>query len=171
VQGDPADETTLRAAGIGRAAAVYACTSKGTSNADIAVLTGQIPRAAKRTLSAYVLVPNAELGVGLQARRIGMSTNPRLQLVFFAIDDIAAGRLFEQYPLTRAAGGPAQIVISGFGPFGQAVLRETARQSARTGRSRAEVHQPRGRVPFPARAPAVDARAGASRLDLRTAPR
>ena len=140
VLGDPAEESTLKAAGVGRAAVLYACTSRGMINTDIAMLTGQIPR-PRRPLSAYALVP-AELGAGLQARRIGMSTNPRLRLGFFTLEDIAARRLFQHdmYPLTAVGGRPAQVVIVGFGPLGQAVLRETARrQLALDGGSRAEV--------------------------------
>lgn len=141
VQGDPADQSTLKAAGIGRAAVLYACTSQGVANTNIAMVTGQIPRPAKRALFAYAMVP-AELGAGLQARRIGMSTSPRLRLGFFAVEDIAARRLFDRdkYPLTSVGGSPAQLVIIGFGPLGQAVLREIARrQLALDDRSRAEV--------------------------------
>jgi hypothetical protein len=141
VQGDPADESTLKAAGIGRAAVLFACTDRGIANTDIAMVAGQIPRPAKRALLAYAMVP-AELGAGLQARRIGMSTSPRLRLGFFALEDIAARRLFDpdKYPLTAVGGNPAQLVIVGFGPLGQAILREAARrQLARGGHSRAGV--------------------------------
>jgi voltage-gated potassium channel Kch len=142
VQGDPADQGTLKAAGMARAESLYACTSQSTANGDIAVLTWQIPLTAKRALCAFVLVPNAELGAELQARRIGMSANPSVQMVFFAIEDIAARRLFDsdKYPLTPAGGSPARVVIVGFGPLGQAVLRETARrQLALRSGSKAEV--------------------------------
>ena len=86
----------------------------------------EVRGAAKRPLAAYALVRDAELGVALRARRIGVGGDPRLRLDFFAIEDIAARRLFDRHPLTLAGGSPVHVVISGFGQLGQAVLREVA---------------------------------------------
>ncbi|MGH3215010.1 MAG: NAD-binding protein [Trebonia sp.] len=66
LKGDPADVSTLKVAGIGRARRLYACVDDSTVNLDIGVLLGQLaPRAKNRPLSAYVQVRNAELGVAL----------------------------------------------------------------------------------------------------------
>jgi len=128
VSGDPSDRATLSAAGVARAGELYACASRGSVNADIAVLAGQIAEGRKQPLSAYALIPGAELDVDLRARRIGVGAEPGLRLVFFALEDGAARKLLDEYPLTGDGGQPAHVVIIGFGPLGQAVLREIARR-------------------------------------------
>jgi len=127
VRGDPTDEATLSAAGVARAAELYACTSQSTVNAAIALRArDQVSQAAKRPLAAYALVRDAELSVALRARRVGVGGDPRLRLDFFAVEGIAARKLFDKHPLALAGGSPVQVVISGFGQLGQAVLRELA---------------------------------------------
>ena len=91
VRGEPTDEATLSAAGVARAVELYACASQGTVNAAIALRArDEVRGTAKRPLAAYALVRDAELGVALRARRIGVGGDPRLRLDFFAIEDIAA---------------------------------------------------------------------------------
>jgi hypothetical protein len=126
VRGDPTDVATLSAAGVARADELYACISQGTVNVAIALRAREIRRAAKRPLAAFALVRDAELGVALRARRIGVGGDPRLRLDFFAVEGIAARRMFDKHPLALAGGRPVQVVISGFGRLGQAVLREVA---------------------------------------------
>jgi hypothetical protein len=136
LKGDLADASTLKVAGIGRARRLYACASDSTVNLDIGTLVGRlVPRAKNRPLSAYVLVRNAELGVALQARQMGTFRSAGFFLDFFAIEDIAARRLFGtgDYPLIQADGRGAHVVIIGFGALGRAVLRETARRRAALG--------------------------------------
>jgi hypothetical protein len=135
LKGDPADASTLKVAGIGRARRLYACADNSTVNLDIGALVGRLaPRVENRPLSAYVQVRNAELGVALQARQMGAFRSPGFFLDFFTIEDIAARRLFGKgdYPLVQA-GGSAHVVIIGFGPLGRAVLRETARRRVALG--------------------------------------
>jgi hypothetical protein len=139
VLGDPLDGATLAAAGVAGADELYACGRRGTVNADIAVLAGQAAAGRKQPLSAYVLVSSAGLGVELRARRIGVTSEPGLELDFFTLEASAARKLLDDYPLDWSTG-PAQVLLIGFGPFGQAVLREIAmRQLARRGGPRAEV--------------------------------
>jgi hypothetical protein len=127
--GDPSDPVTLRAARVARAAELYACTSQGTVNAAIALRArDEVPTSRKQPLSGYAQVRDAELGVALRARRIGVGGDPRLRLDFFTVEDIATRRLFDMYPVTSAGDGPVRVVISGFGYLGQAVLREVARR-------------------------------------------
>jgi voltage-gated potassium channel Kch len=128
-RGDPSDLVTLRAARVTRATELYACTSQGTVNAAIALRArDEVPASRKQPLRGYAQVRDAELGVALRARRIGVGGDPKLRLDFFAVEDIAARGLFDDHPLTPAGTGLVQVVISGFGLLGQAVLREVARR-------------------------------------------
>jgi RyR domain-containing protein/TrkA family protein len=140
-RGDPSDPVTLRAARVVRATELYACTSQGTVNAAIALRArDEVPASRKQPLRGYAQVRDAELGVALRARRIGVGGDPRLRLDFFTVEDIAARRLFGKHPLTSAGDGPVQVVISGFGYLGQAVLIEVAhQQQALPGRPPADV--------------------------------
>jgi voltage-gated potassium channel Kch len=133
VRGDSSDRATLSAAGVAGAAELYACTSRGLGNTDIALLAGQLTASRAHPLSAYALIPDAELGVGLRARRIGVSGAPGLRLDFFGLEDGAARKLLACYPLAWDAGDTPHVVIVGFTALGQAVLREVARQQLRHG--------------------------------------
>ena len=110
----------------------------------------EVPASRKQPLRGYAQVRDAELGVALRARRIGVGGDPRLRLDFFTVEDIAARRLFDMYPVTSAGDSPVQVVISGFGYLGQAVLREVAhRHQALPGRPPADVvirHASEGQV-------------------------
>jgi hypothetical protein len=128
-RGDPADAGTLRAARVARATELYVCTGEGTVNAAIALRArDEIAASAKRPLRAYAQVRDAELSVALRARRIGVGGDPRLRLDFFAVEDIAVRGLLDEHPVFSDGGSPVQVVISGFGLLGQAVLREVARR-------------------------------------------
>jgi hypothetical protein len=132
VRGDPADPGTLRAAGIARAAELYACTAEDAVNVSITLRArDEIPVAKRPPLSAYALVRDAELGVALRARRIGAAGDSRLRLDFFDVEDLAARKLLDAHPLPAGEHGQASVVIVGFGPLGQAVLREVARRHRR----------------------------------------
>ena len=142
VRGQPSDRATLSAAGVARADQMYACASAShdSVNVDIAVLAGQLAEGRERPLLAYALVPGAMLGGDLRALRIGASGETGQRLDFFTLEDCAARKLIADYPLTGDAAHPPQAVIIGFGPLGQAVLREIARgQLARHGGPRVEV--------------------------------
>src|SRR5260221_5483584 len=129
VRGDPGDSGTLRAAGIARAAELYACTSEGIVNAGIALRArDELPAASRRPLSAYALVRDVELGVALRARRIGAAGDPRLRLDFFDIEGIAARKLLDKHRLPADGQRQASVMIIGFGQLGQAILREVARR-------------------------------------------
>jgi hypothetical protein len=133
VRGNPPDWPTLPVGGGPRAAELYACTSRGLGNTDIALLAGQLTASRAQPLSAYALIPDAELGVGLRARRIGVSGAPGLRLDFFGLEDGAARKLLACYPLAWDAGDAPHAVIVGFTALGQAVLREVARRQLRHG--------------------------------------
>jgi len=135
LKGSPTDATALKGAGIDRADRLYACAGDSIVNLNIATLAGEVLRGGNRQLSAFIMVPNAELGVAFRARQMGVFSNPRLRPDFFAVEDIAVRRLFGKgdYPMLQADGGAAHVVIIGFGLLGRAVLRETARRRAALG--------------------------------------
>jgi voltage-gated potassium channel Kch len=132
VLGDASDRATLGAAGVARAAELYVCASRGAVNVDVAVLAGQLTEAKKQPLPAYTLVPDFALGGDLRALRIGANSATGLRLEFFALEDCAARKLLADYPLAGDSDEPAHAVIIGFGPLGQAVLREIARRQLAT---------------------------------------
>jgi voltage-gated potassium channel Kch len=141
VRGEASDQATLSAAGMARAAELYACTGQGTTNAAIALRArDEVPASRTQPLCGYAQVRDAELGVALRARRIGVGGDQRLRLDFFTVEDIAARKLFDNHPLTPDGDGPVRVVISGFGHLGQAILREVAhRHEALPGRPPADV--------------------------------
>jgi voltage-gated potassium channel Kch len=128
VSGDPTDPGTLRAAGLGRADALYACADLSATNAATALRAREIAQASGRPLATYALVRDAEICTALRARRIGTTGDPRFRLDFFTAEDTAARVLLDRYPLVRDGAPPAQAVIIGFGRLGRAVLREIARR-------------------------------------------
>jgi voltage-gated potassium channel Kch len=128
VSGDPTDPGTLRAAGLGRADALYACADLSATNAATALRAREIAQASGRPLATYALVRDAEICTALRARRIGAIGDPRFRLDFFAAEDTAARVLLDRYPLVRDGAPPARAVIIGFDRLGRAVLREIARR-------------------------------------------
>jgi voltage-gated potassium channel Kch len=128
VSGDPTDPGTLRAAGLGRADALYACASLSAANAATALRAREISQAYGRSLITYAQVRDPEICTALRARRIGAEGDLRFRLDFFSVEDTAARVLLDRYPLVRDGAQPAQAVIIGFGRLGRAVLREIARR-------------------------------------------
>jgi voltage-gated potassium channel Kch len=128
VSGDPTDPATLRAAGLGRADALYACADLSAANAATALRAREIAQSSGRPLVVYALARDAEICTALRARRIGTTGDPRFRLDFFTAEDTAARVLLDRYPLVRDGAPPAQAVIIGFGRLGRAVLREIARR-------------------------------------------
>lgn len=137
VSGDPTDAGTLRAAGLGRADVLYACTELSTTNAATVLRARELWQDQHRPLVAFAQVRDAEICVALRTRRIGTGDNLRFRLDFFDVEDLAARVLLDQHPVT-AGTWPAQVVIIGFGLLGRAVLREIARRPRPDG-SRLEV--------------------------------
>ena len=129
VRGDATDPVTLRAAGITRAAELYACAAEGVVNATITLRArDELSSARRRPLAAYALVRDMELSVALRARRIGAAGDPRLRLDFFDVDAIAARKLLDEHPLPAGEDGQVTVIIAGFGRLGQAILHEVARR-------------------------------------------
>lgn len=133
VSGDPADAATLRAAGVRRASVVYACADRSAKNAATALRIREIGRARGRPVVIYAQVRDVDIRVALRARRIGAVGDLGFQLDFFAIEEIAARVLLDQYPLAAQGSPVAEVVIHGFDRLGQAVLREVGLRSPASG--------------------------------------
>jgi voltage-gated potassium channel Kch len=138
VSGDPTEAGTLRAAGLGRADVLYACTELSTTNAATVLRARELWQDQHRPLVAFAQVRDAEICVALRTRRIGTEDNLRFRLDFFDVEGLAARVLLDQHPVTADGARPAQVVIIGFGLLGRAVLQEIARRPRPDG-SRLEV--------------------------------
>jgi hypothetical protein len=125
IAGTAHDPDLLRAAGLSRARAVYACTDDSATNAAIALAA---TRRGRSPLAAYAQVTDPELCLALQARHLGLARPDGARLDFFNIDDLAARKLFGQAPLLPVGNEPPVVVVLGATAFGRAVLVETARQ-------------------------------------------
>jgi hypothetical protein len=128
VPGDPTELGTLRAAGLGRADALYACADLSTTNAATALRAREISQTRGHALITYAQVRDAEICTALRARRIGAIGDLQFRLEFFSVEDTATRVLLDKYPLAQNGERPAQAVIIGFGRLGRAVLREIARR-------------------------------------------
>ena len=138
VRGDPSETATLTAAGVAWADELYACASDDNlfANMNIALAAGRLTLGRKPPLSAFALIPTAQVAVDLRGQLLSASSALNgLDLNFFTIEDIAARKLLYRFPLAP----DGHIVIIGLGPFGQAILRETARRQLAV---RAEVFIP-----------------------------
>lgn len=128
VSGNPTDADTLRAAGLGRADVIYACTALSTTNAATMLRARELWRNQRRPLVAYAQVRDAEICSVLRTWRIGTADNLRFRLDFFDVDGLATRVLLDKYLVTADGTWPAQVLIIGFGMLGRAVLREIARR-------------------------------------------
>jgi hypothetical protein len=129
VVGDPGEPVTLRAAGVARAAELFACCRNATAaNVAVALAARSVRRRQRRPLTAYANVRDGELWVGLRADRIGMVDDPYFRLEFFTVEDVAARVLLDRLPGFDEQRATAHALLVGFGPFSRAVLAEIARR-------------------------------------------
>ncbi|HEY8473612.1 MAG TPA: RyR domain-containing protein [Natronosporangium sp.] len=128
VYGDPRDPEILRAAGVRRATAVYACTDDSTVNTAIAMAVDRLRRPGSTSVSVYVYVRDPDLCLTLQARYLGGAPSGGMRLDFFHLDDLAARKLFAVERLAPVGGRPPRLLVGGAGGFGRAVIVEAARR-------------------------------------------
>ncbi|MFY9806068.1 MAG: NAD-binding protein, partial [Pseudonocardiaceae bacterium] len=130
VPGDAREITTLRAAGVRGASALYACAPQTATNAAVVLAAAEIDGRDRR-LEAFAQVRSDELVEALRARQVAaIAQGRRVTLDFFSLEDTAARQLLDRYPPTAAS-----VVIVGFGAFGQALLRALVRRTNPEGRS------------------------------------
>jgi voltage-gated potassium channel Kch len=132
VTGDVRDPAVLRAAGAGRATALYACEVDSAANIATALAAGQLRRSASHPLKVYAHIRDPDLCLSLQARYLGLPQPAGLRLAFFNADDLAARKLFEDEPLSPEADRPPRLLIAGDGVFARAVVLEAARHWRQT---------------------------------------
>jgi voltage-gated potassium channel Kch len=130
VPGDAREITTLRAAGVRGASALYACAPQTATNAAVVLAAGEI-NGRERRLEAFAQVRSNELADALRIRQVAAAAQGRrVTIDFFSLEDTAARHLLDRYPLTAGS-----VVIVGFGAFGQALLRALVRRPDPEGRS------------------------------------
>ncbi|MGH3940492.1 MAG: NAD-binding protein, partial [Pseudonocardiaceae bacterium] len=127
VPGDPTEEATLRAAGVSRAAIVYACGQDSMTNVAVALtirrMAATTRRRVARPVTVQVEIRDAQLFVDLKAGR-RTPGDPGLRLRFFVIEDLAARALLAQESLLSGRDDADPVVVLGAGPFAQAVVRQ-----------------------------------------------
>jgi hypothetical protein len=127
VLGDARNPEVLRAAGVARASALYACAKDSATNTAIALAAGRRQR-GERPLAVYAQVQDPELCLALQARHLGTTEPPAIRLDFFNIDDLAARYLLTKDPIIPPLDRPPRFLVVGATAFGRAVIVELARQ-------------------------------------------
>jgi hypothetical protein len=127
VAGAARDPDILRAASVGRARAVYACTDDSAANTAIALAAAR-PRRNGAILAVYAQVADPEVCAALQARLLSAPPRQGSRLDFFNIDELAARHLVAREPLALPGDRPPAIAILGATAFGRAVLVELARR-------------------------------------------
>jgi hypothetical protein len=127
VNGDARDPEVLRAAGVARATALYACTSDSATNTATALAAGPVRPASGSALAVYAQVHDPELCLALQARYLGLPHPPGLRLDFFNAEDLAARKLVAGAPLAAVDGRPPKVLVVSASAFGRAVMVELAR--------------------------------------------
>ncbi|MGQ0778140.1 MAG: NAD-binding protein [Pseudonocardiales bacterium] len=141
VPGDPAEEATLRAAGVPRAASVYACGGDSATNLAVALTTRRLAattrrmiglpsrlaamtrRRAARPVTVQVEIRDAQLFADLKVAR-RTHGDPSLRLRYFVIEELAAHALLAQEALLPGRDDAEPVVVLGAGPFGRAVVRQ-----------------------------------------------
>jgi hypothetical protein len=127
VQGDPANLDVLRTAGVPHARSLYACTTNGTVNLQIALALAEAPWRRRTALEVHVQIDDSELCLALQARRLGQPPSPALQVNFFSADELAARTLLTTQPPPVIEDRPARLMVIGASWFGLALIVELAR--------------------------------------------
>jgi len=133
VRGDPREQATLRAAGIGGAAALYACAVASGDNAAVVLTAAQLRAEGTDRLALFAQVGDDDLVEALRVRQVAAPRGHRTMVDFFALEDTAARRVLARHALS---GPHAPVVIVGSGPFGIALLRALVRTPGTDGAGR-----------------------------------
>lgn len=128
VRGDARSPDVLRAAGLSRATALYACTEDTAANTVISLAATRVVRDTESRLAVYSEVDDPDLCLALQARHLGLPRPLQLRLGFFNVDELAARRLFVDRQWTYDPAQPPRVLVVGATSFGRAVIAELGRQ-------------------------------------------
>ncbi|HJQ44788.1 MAG TPA: RyR domain-containing protein [Amycolatopsis sp.] len=120
----------LAAAGLARAARLYACADETPANIATVLAAGQVERKVDAPLEVHAHVADPELGDSLRGGR----WREGLEVDFFSLDGVAAKEVV-------ASEQPAgeRLVVIGLSGFGRALLLELARRADRAGGEPVEV--------------------------------
>lgn len=134
ITGDARDPEVLRAAGVQRAAALYACTETDATNVAIA-LSAERLRGSDRGLRVSAHIADPDLCLTLQARYLGLVRPSGVDIDFFNIDDLAARTLCATQLVQPALNcSPPRVMLAGTTNFGRALIIEAARSWSTDGR-------------------------------------
>ncbi|MFC8343200.1 RyR domain-containing protein [Streptomyces sp. NPDC057280] len=130
VAGDPSSLEALRAAGVARASAVYACAEDSGDNVLIAATVRELVQDPTHALHVHAAIGDQDLCSALQARHLMGASRGRVRLDFFNVDVLAARRLAatERIEEHDAATPPPHCLIVGVSPFARALVVELARR-------------------------------------------
>lgn len=117
----------LEAAGLARAARLYACEDKTAANIATVLAAGQVKRRVATTLEVYAHVGDPELGDALRAGEFNKPQRQDMQVDFFSLDGIAARAV-----VAAEAEETDRLVVIGLSAFGRALLLELARRAERS---------------------------------------
>jgi hypothetical protein len=118
------DPDALAAAGLARAARLYACDEETPANIATVLAASLVPRRVRAPLEVHAHVADPELGEALRGDR----WRPELEVDFFSLDGVAA----KQVVAAEEPDGD-QLVVIGLSAFGRALLLELARRACRAG--------------------------------------
>ncbi len=132
VVGDARKPAILRAAGVPRAATVYACLADSAANAAVVAATAVLTveeTDRPEPLACYARIGDGELALALKARRVGLSAESGFRLDFFTPEEIAARKLATRIlgPHLGIDDPLPSVAVIGLGPFGRALVVELAR--------------------------------------------
>ncbi|WP_322748460.1 MULTISPECIES: NAD-binding protein [unclassified Frankia] len=132
VIGDAWDQAVLRAAGVPRAATVYACLPDSAATAATVAAVGALAEQEPdrdEPLACYARLADGELALALKARRVGLSSASKFRLDFFTPEELAARTLAARIlePHLGSDDPVPSIAVVGLGPFGRALVVELAR--------------------------------------------
>jgi voltage-gated potassium channel Kch len=128
VPGDAREITTLRAAGVRGASALYACAPQTATNAAVVLAAAEIDGRDQR-LEAFAQVRSDELVEALRVRQVAaLVQGRRVTIDFFSLEDTAARQLLDRYPptaalqLARTVDGRVVLCLQRESPFRQALM-------------------------------------------------
>lgn len=124
VEGGTPTPGVLRAAGVSRAAAVYAFSDDTSANMSTAMAIVSVQRGDRPPIKSYVWVPDPELCHALRARRLGLENEEAARVEFVNPAQLAARELAAE----RDREQLGHVLVVGLGAFARSLVVELARR-------------------------------------------